>query len=223
VAGNAVELGGVERLSLMVEDRRAQPQAARIEVALPGMYNAYNALAAVAAARVLGLAFETLDASLRSFTAAFGRLERVTYRGRQLTLALAKNPTGFNEVLRMFASEPLVGGLAIGINDLDADGRDVSWLWDVDFEALADSRHRARLFAIGLRGADLAVRLKYAGVPAERLDASAAGLPLAEALERVVETVEPGDRLFLLLTYTALLELRQALADRGVVAQFWEQ
>jgi UDP-N-acetylmuramyl tripeptide synthase len=223
LAGRDVELRGVDALRLTIEDRRGQAESQRVEVALPGMYNAYNALAAAAAARALGLPFETLSAGLRGFTAAFGRLERVTYRGRPLTLALAKNPTGFNEILRMLAAEPLDGGLAIGINDLDADGRDVSWLWDVDFEALADPRHTARLFAIGLRGADLAVRLKYAGVPAERLDASGAGQPLGAALERLVEAVEPGGRLFLLLTYTALLELRQALADRGAVAQFWEQ
>jgi UDP-N-acetylmuramyl tripeptide synthase len=223
VAGRDIELGGVERLSLTIEDRRGQPETARATVALPGMYNAYNALAATAAARALGLPFETICASLGRFEAAFGRLERLTYRDRRLTLALAKNPTGFNEVLRMVATEPLSGALAIGINDLDADGRDVSWLWDVDFEALADPRHSARIFAIGIRGADLAVRLKYAGVPEARLDASAAGTPLGAALEYVVDAVEPGGELFLLLTYTALLELRQALADRGVVAQFWEQ
>jgi UDP-N-acetylmuramyl tripeptide synthase len=223
IAGHDVALSGVERLSLTIEDRRVQTEARRVQVALPGMYNAYNALAATAAARALGLPFESLSASLGSFSAAFGRLERVTYRERQLTLALAKNPTGFNEVLRMVAAEPLSGALAIGINDLDADGRDVSWLWDVDFEVLADPRHDARVFAIGIRGADLAVRLKYAGVPAARLDAGAAGAPLGQALDRVVDAVEPGNRLFLLLTYTALLELRQALADRGVVAQFWEQ
>ena len=223
MVGRDVELVGVERLGLTVADRRAQPAAARLEVAVPGMYNAYNALAATAAARVLGLTFDAIGGSLGAFTAAFGRLERVTYRERRLTLALAKNPTGFNEVLRMLVTEPLDGALAIGINDLDADGRDVSWLWDVDFEALADPRHNARLFAIGLRGADLAVRLKYAGVPAARLDARAAGAPLNSALDLIVEALEPGGQLFVLLTYTALLELRQTLADRGAVAQFWEQ
>jgi UDP-N-acetylmuramyl tripeptide synthase len=224
IVGHDIELVGVDRLCLRVDDRRAGMRAAaQLDVALPGFYNAYNALAATSAARVLGIDFERVGETLCSFRAAFGRLERLTYRERCLTLALAKNPVGFNEILRMLTSEPLTEPLVIGINDLDADGRDVSWLWDVDFEVLADPRHSARLFAIGLRGADMAVRLKYAGVADEQLDAQAAGLPLGQALDRVVDAIEPGERLFLLLTYTAMLELRQALADRGVVAEFWEQ
>jgi UDP-N-acetylmuramyl tripeptide synthase len=223
MAGHNIALDGTRGLRLRVSDRRAGTIEAELEVALPGLYNAYNALAATASARTLGLSFDTIVASLRAFKPAFGRLERVTYRERHLTLALAKNPTGFNEVLRMATGAPLTGGVAIGINDLDADGRDVSWLWDVDFEALADPRHTAQLFAIGLRGADLAVRLKYAGVPTARIDASAAGQPLAQALDHIVAATPPGGELFLLLTYTALLELRQALAERGAVAHFWEQ
>jgi UDP-N-acetylmuramyl tripeptide synthase len=138
----------------------------------------------------------------------------VTYRGRQLTLALAKNPTGFNEILRMLAAEPLDGGLAIGINVLDADGRDVSWLWDVDFEALADPRHTARLFAIGLRGADLAVRLKYAHWPPPA--ATTHGMP--HLLNAILAGTAAGEDVFVIPTYTAMLDLRAELAKRGVVA-----
>ena len=223
IVASDIVLCGVKGLRMRVRDRRPDGADRELEVALPGMYNAYNALAATAAARALGVGLDPIAATLARFEAAFGRLERVCYRGRELTLALAKNPTGFNEVLRMIAAEPLTGAIAIGINDLDADGRDVSWLWDVDFEALAEPRHSARLFAIGIRGYDMAVRLKYAGVPPERLDASAAGLPLGEALEHVVAQVEPGEKLFLLLTYTAMLELRQSLAAHGAVAHFWDQ
>jgi UDP-N-acetylmuramyl tripeptide synthase len=125
----------------------------------------------------------------------------------------------------MIAVAPLRApdALVIGINDLDADGRDVSWLWDVDFEVLADERHDATIFAVGLRGHDLAVRLKYAGVPLARLDAAPAGLSLAKALDHIVENTAEGSSIFLLLTYTALLQLRQSLADRGAVREFWEQ
>ena len=75
----------------------------------------------------------------------------------------------------------------------------------------------------GERGHDLAVRLKYAGVPSTRIDACAAGKPLAAALDHIVSQTDTGNQIFLLLTYTALLQLRQSLADRGAVAEFWEQ
>jgi UDP-N-acetylmuramyl tripeptide synthase len=225
VVAREIELEGTERLRMIVRDERDGHDAAEVhtDVALPGLYNAYNALAATAAARVLGVGFRPILEALRAFEAAFGRLERVEYRGRMLTLALAKNPVGFNELLRTITSGPLPGPLAIGINDLDADGRDVSWLWDVDFEVLADPAQDATIFAAGIRGHDLAVRLKYAGVPRARIDACAAGKPLAAALDHLVARSDDGARIFLLLTYTAMLQLRQALVDRGAVPEFWEQ
>jgi UDP-N-acetylmuramyl tripeptide synthase len=225
VSARAIELDGVRRLTMTVRDERPGSEALelRADVALPGLYNAYNALAAVAAARVLGVTPHPILDALRGFEAAFGRLERVDYQGRHLTLALAKNPVGFNEVLRMITTEPLAGPIVIGINDLYADGTDVSWLWDVDFEVLADPKHEQPAFAAGIRGHDLAVRLKYAGVPDARNIVTAAGRPLSEALDQIVTATTPGTSIFLLLTYTAMLQLRQALADRGVVAEFWRQ
>jgi lipid II isoglutaminyl synthase (glutamine-hydrolysing) len=145
----------------------------------------------------------------------------VLYRGRSLTLALVKNPVGFNETLRMLTVA--TGGLTvptlIAINDLAADGRDVSWLWDVDFEMLYEGS--APLFTTGIRGADMANRLKYAGVPAERI----VPLPvdLSTGLDAFVDSFPEAAAGYVLLTYTALLGLRQALADRGAVDQFWEQ
>jgi len=225
IVARGIEIEGVESLSMLVRDERDGHEAheVQVEVALPGVYNAYNALAAIAGARVLGVGFRPILETLREFRAAFGRLERIEYEGRSLTLALAKNPVGFNEVLRMITAAPLSGPLVIGINDLDADGRDVSWLWDVDFEVLASERHSAPIYAIGIRGHDLAVRMKYAGVPTSRIDSCAAGKPLPVALDHVIEQTATGDQIFLLLTYTALFQLRQSLADRGAVAEFWEQ
>jgi UDP-N-acetylmuramyl tripeptide synthase len=115
------------------------------------------------------------------------------------------------------------GGLTvptlIAINDLAADGRDVSWLWDVDFEMLCAGS--APLFTTGIRGADMANRLKYAGVPAARIVPLPADL--ATGLDAFVDSLGEGAAGYVLLTYTALLGLRQALADRGAVDQFWEQ
>jgi len=145
----------------------------------------------------------------------------MSYRGRNLTLALVKNPTGFNEVLRMLTAE--TGGLdlptLIAINDLDADGRDVSWLWDVDFEMLAPGE--GRLSTTGLRGPDMANRLKYAGVATERIH------PLPDdptaGLDAFVDSMDEGASGYVLTSYTAMLALRKTLADRGAVDAFWEQ
>src|SRR5690606_19796755 len=141
-----------------------------VDVQLPGLYNAYNALAAAAAAREFAVPTDTIQDALGAFRAAFGRIERASVAGRTLTLALGKNPTGLNEVLRMLTAghttdegEPLLTiPTLVAINDLDADGRDVSWLWDVDFEMLAAGD--TPLSTAGIRGADMANRLKYAGV-----------------------------------------------------------
>jgi UDP-N-acetylmuramyl tripeptide synthase len=164
---------------------------------------------------------QTIARALRGYRSAFGRIERVTYRGRSLTLALVKNPVGFNETLRMLTVA--TGGLTvptlIAINDLAADGRDVSWLWDVDFEML--SQGSAPLFTTGIRGADMANRLKYAGVPAERI--RPLPVDLASGLDAFVDCLPDGATGYVLLTYTALLGLRQALANRGAVDHFWEQ
>lgn len=225
VSASDIELCGLERLRMTVRDARegVEPRELCADVALPGFYNAYNALAAIATGQVLGLSDAAILDTLSLFEAAFGRLERVAYRGRTLTLALAKNPVGFNEVLRMIGASPITEPLVIAINDLDADGRDVSWLWDVDFEVFAEPAHTATIYAAGIRGHDLAVRLKYAGVPPERNDARAAGLPLDDALDQVVEATPEGSDVFILLTYTAMLQLRQALVDRGVLTAFWKQ
>src|SRR5918994_3983687 len=157
---------------------------------IPGLYNAYNVVAATAVAGTLGVPRQTIADALRGYRSAFGRIERVVYRGRSLTLALVKNPVGFNETLRMLTVA--TGGLTvptlIAINDLAADGRDVSWLWDVDFEML--SQGSAPLFTTGIRGADMANRLKYAGVPAERIMLLSADL--SSCLDAFVESLLDG-------------------------------
>jgi UDP-N-acetylmuramyl tripeptide synthase len=218
-AGTDVELNGVDSLRVTLTGREAQPLT--LEVGVPGLYNVYNAVAAAATARALGVADETIARALAGFRAAFGRIERVALRGRTLVLALVKNPVGFNEVLRMLTTS--TGGLAvptlIAINDLDADGRDVSWLWDVDFELLAEGT--APLSTTGIRGADMANRLKYAGVPSTRITPLPA--EMKQALDSFVASVPEGETGYVLPTYTAMLELRRVLAGLGAVETFWKQ
>lgn len=222
VSGQDIELEGVESLRVTVAATGpSEPARLDLAVGVPGLYNVYNVVAAVAAARALGVAGVTIVEALRAFRSAFGRIERVTFRGRTLILALVKNPVGFNEVLRMLTME--TGGLTvptlIAINDLAADGRDVSWLWDVDFEVLASGD--GALSTTGIRGADMANRLKYAGVALDRIEL----LPSdpRTALEQFVLTVPEGSIAYVLPTYTAMLDLRRVLAGLGAVEAFWNQ
>ncbi len=228
--GRDIHLDGVEALRLAVEvvpapgpsqDGESEGRRLEIAVGVPGLYNAYNVVGAVAAASALGVAPATIVRALGGFRAAFGRIERVAFRGRTLVVALVKNPVGFNETLRMLTGGG--AGLAvptlIAINDLDADGRDVSWLWDVDFEILAEGE--APLATTGIRAADMATRLKYAGVPPERL--RLLDPDLAKGLAAFVETVPEGGTAYVLPTYTAMLGLRRTLAQLGAIESFWRQ
>ncbi|HYO30253.1 MAG TPA: MurT ligase domain-containing protein, partial [Thermomicrobiales bacterium] len=223
VVGRDIVLDGVDALRLAVAISPIGEASRRLDlaIAVPGLYNAYNAVAAVAAASACGVADEVVAGALGRFRSAFGRIERVSYKDRVLVLALVKNPVGFNETLRMLtaATDGLTVPTLIAINDLFADGRDVSWLWDVDFELLADGD--APLFTAGLRGADMANRLKYAGVALERI--RPLPIDLAAALDGFVEALPAGQTGYLLPTYTAMLELRRILAARGAVESFWRQ
>ncbi len=188
-----------------------------LRVPLPGLYNAYNALAALAAARALGIAEETAVRSISTFRPAFGRLEVVEADGRSLRLVLVKNPAGFNAAIASLLEQGGTHRILAALNDRDADGRDVSWIWDADFEALAPAVEHA--VVTGLRGRDLALRLKYAGLERERMEVVDGW---SDALRRALDTAPAGGEVVVLTTYTALLALRRELARLGHVGQFWE-
>ncbi len=188
-----------------------------VRVPLPGLYNAYNALAALATARALDVALPTATRAIASFTPAFGRLEELSVDGRTVRLVLVKNPAGFNAAIAAFLETGRRPRLLAALNDRDADGRDVSWIWDADFESLGPSIEH--VVVTGIRSRDLANRLKYAGVPRERMEVVD---PWAAAIDRAVGSVPVGEELIVLATYTAMLALRAELARRGHVAPFWE-
>jgi UDP-N-acetylmuramyl tripeptide synthase len=184
---------------------------------LPGLYNIYNLLAAVAAATALAVPPEAIDEAVATFAAAFGRLERIRVGDKTLFIALIKNPVGFTEVLRTIFAAPGEQDLAIFINDNLADGTDVSWLWDADVELLSG---RCRSVVVGgTRAADMAVRLKYAGVPLERIQAFDR---LEAAMDAGLANVSAGGTLYVLPTYTAMLDLRSLTGRRGYAGYFWE-
>ena len=193
-----------------------------VRIALPGLYNVYNALAAAAVAGEMGVRPPEIAKGLKSFGGAFGRVERVKAQDKEVFLLLIKNPVGFNEILRTFLAGPderpaEPRNVLIAINDNDADGRDVSWLWDVDFEMLTGSNARTNFFVTGIRAEDMAVRLKYTELPVRW-----AVPDREEALTRALEATPPGETLYVLPTYTAMLELRKVLSDLGHTHPFWE-
>jgi lipid II isoglutaminyl synthase (glutamine-hydrolysing) len=214
VAATAVELHGMEGSRLTL---RTPAGEMRLELPLPGLYNVYNALAAVAAAIELGVPPARIPAALTGMTAAFGRVETIDAGGRPLSILLIKNPAGANEVLRTLRLEAGEAGLDlwIGLNDRIADGRDVSWIWDADFELLAGAVRR--VVCAGTRAPEIALRLKYAGVPVDSIE-------VEPGIERSLDRALAGSsgRLFALPTYTALLELRKLLAARGLAREFWQ-
>jgi UDP-N-acetylmuramyl tripeptide synthase len=188
-----------------------------LSLPLPGLYNVYNALAATAAALELGASTWQIREALSGFAAAFGRVERMSVGGRELAILLVKNPAGTNEVLRTLTLEEGALDLWIALNDGIADGRDISWIWDADFEVLAGRARR--ITCSGTRAEEMALRLKYAGVDAPLTVERDVGRSLDSAL---ADGGSDGP-LYALPTYTALLELRDELAARGQVRQFWEQ
>ena len=183
-------------------------EQAVVVLPLPGLYNVYNALGAAALTRALGSSLAEIVAGLEATQAAFGRAETVQIGGRELAILLVKNPAGANEVLRTLALDEGEHDVLAVLNDNTADGRDISWVWDADFEVIA-GRVR-RVTCSGTRAAELALRLKYAGVPPERLN-------VVPALERGLDAaLADGDgRLVALPTYTAMLALRELLVARG--------
>jgi lipid II isoglutaminyl synthase (glutamine-hydrolysing) len=213
VAATRIELHGMRGSSLTL---RTPAGELAIELRLPGLYNVYNALAAITAALELGVEPNLIPPALADTQGAFGRVETVAVGAKQVSILLVKNPAGTNEVLRTLKLEADEDGLDlwVALNDGIADGRDVSWVWDADFELLA-GRVR-RVTCAGTRAPEMALRLKYAGWPEE----SIAVEPEIEAsLDRAV--AEAPGQLFALPTYTALLELHKLLSGRGLTKDFW--
>lgn len=277
VAASKVEAIAFDRLRIQVElpDRQGE-----IIVPLPGLYNIYNALAAVAAAQALDIAWEPTASGIEQFKPAFGRGERVQTQGRTIRMLLAKNPTGFNEVLRTLFTGGSKRHMLFVLNDNIADGRDISWIWDVDFEQTLQGF--ASLTIAGTRARDLALRLKYAGLdaqnmtivpsvplraerqelrsapdwrrakPAGRRRTRVAAIPaeepppqeqadssvgqavpqgsetgrvygIARALDKAISQTPEGETLFVVPTYTALLEIHRELERRGLTPHYWEE
>jgi lipid II isoglutaminyl synthase (glutamine-hydrolysing) len=214
VVAREIELRGLDGAAFTLAAAEGE---ARIELRLPGLYNVYNALGAGAMALALGVPLEAVREGLGRFSAAFGRFERIQMADRRLLMLLVKNPAGANEAIRTLVEGGAPAVAVVALNDAIADGRDVSWIWDVDVEPLVAGLDR--LVATGDRAAELALRFAYGGLDRERIEVVPA---LEAALDRGLELTPVGGELTVLPTYTAMLALRRVVAARGHVANYWE-
>jgi UDP-N-acetylmuramyl tripeptide synthase len=214
IAARALETDGANGTRFRID---APDGSSAVSLPLPGLYNVENALAAIATAYVLGVPTATAASRLGDFRAAFGRFERIDVAGREVVLILFKNPTGANEALRAIAPDLPGAHVVLALNDRIADGRDVSWIWDIDLENRFGTV--ASIVCTGTRAEDLAVRLRYAGVAIEQIDRLR---DVASGLDGAVANAAPGERIYVLATYTAMLDLHRVLAERGLTEPFWE-
>jgi UDP-N-acetylmuramyl tripeptide synthase len=215
VAARDVAIHGLERASFRLDTPEGSQ---RVELALPGLYNVYNAVAAAALARSLGADLDEIVSGLGRFSAAFGRFERVAIGDKRLLLLLIKNPAGANEAIRTLVDGDAPSVLVVALNDAIADGRDVSWIWDVDFEPLLPGLRT--LVASGDRAAELALRFRYGGLDDDAIELEP---ELGGALDRGLELTPDGGELVLLPTYTAMLGLQRILAARGLAKPYWDR
>jgi lipid II isoglutaminyl synthase (glutamine-hydrolysing) len=214
-SARAITLHGLEGVGFRLET----PAGARdVCLNVPGLYNVYNALAAATLAGLLGASLDEIAAGLDRFRAAFGRFERIALGDRRVLMLLIKNPAGANEAVRTIVDGGAPSLAVVALNDAIADGRDVSWIWDVDFEPLVPGL--SRLIATGDRAAELALRFKYGGLAADAIEVVPS---LEQALDRGLALTPPGGELVVLPTYTAMLALRKIVAGRGFVRPYWER
>lgn len=214
VAVTDVSAVGTESLSLRI----ALPDGEiTTTLQLPGLHNAYNAAAAAATLTAMGVDRHHIQTGLGAAEAAFGRAERLRVNDRELVLFLAKNPTGANTNVRTVLQHDGELHVLAMLNDRTADGQDVSWIWDVDYEPLLDQA--AHITVAGERAHDLALRFHYAGLDADRMTIEP---DPAAALDHALGRTPAGGTLFSLPTYTAMLDLRAVLTERGHTNHYWE-
>ncbi|HPP16611.1 MAG TPA: MurT ligase domain-containing protein [Dictyoglomaceae bacterium] len=171
----------------------------------PGVYNLYNALSAYSLGRALGVSKEELSSFISDFYFKLGRLEKFIYKDLERILVLVKNPAGYNQVLDTIKRDASEKVLLLILNDNIADGRDVSWIWDVDFEKIKDEESIKKIICSGKRAEDLLVRLKYAEIPLEKIQI------INNIESAVLNILGYSYKTYILPTYTALFKTRKII------------
>ena len=195
---------------------RADGKRYLAEVNLPALYNIYNAIAAIAAMTEMGITTEAAISAVANFKCGFGRMENFALGKGGAKVMLAKNPAGFNQLLSFLQNIPDKFVLVLCLNDRGADGTDISWIWDANFEELCNlAGTLEKVIVSGDRAADMAVRVKYAGVDPRFVT-------MEHDYERLVKELETEERpIYMIPTYTAMLELRETLIRHCGGDEFW--
>ncbi len=188
-----------------------------VKINLPGGYNVYNAAAAACVSYAMGLDTEKVTAALASFECGFGRMEKFTVDGTDIRMILVKNPAGANQVLSFLLNGNGNVHFVVGLNDRYADGTDISWIWDADFEKLAAMGEKLTGITVtGIRADELAMRFKYAGIPTEKIRVIKDYKLL---LKTVIQEKTP---VYIMPTYTAMLEIREIFSSEYNFSEFWK-
>ena len=181
----------------------------------PGTYNVYNALCAYSVASFLGIADNTIEHALKTVASSFGRQETLNIEGKEVKIVLVKNPAGYDEAVNTINLDRRKINLSLLLNDNYADGKDVSWIWDVNFERLT-SLNINKIMISGIRLYDMAIRLKVAGFPADSFLLCSDD----EALLHQIKACD-GEIVYILATYTAMIDLRKFLHAKGYIDKIW--
>ena len=186
-------------------------------VNLPGGYNIYNAASCMAAGKAMGLSADTVVESLGRFQCGFGRMEKFDIHGTPVRMILIKNPAGCNQVLNFLTNTTRPAVFVACLNDRAQDGRDVSWIWDVDFEKLLEMGDLLEhVYVSGVRADDMAIRFKYAGIPMEKIHVEK---DYGKLMEQVTSQEQP---VYVMPTYTAMLDLRDKISRTYGFKEYWE-
>jgi len=189
----------------------------KISVQIPGLYNIYNALAAASIASEVDIPINQISYALNNVSAAFGRMEKIPVGNKNIFILLVKNPTGFTQGIETLSYDRKLKNLLMILNDNFADGTDISWIWDVEAEIIKDII--GSVIVSGIRAEDLLLRLKYAEFNLNKITLEK---DLAKALDRGLGNIKDGETLYILPTYTAMLEIRRLLKNRGLVKGLME-
>jgi len=217
IAATSVKLAPDGQGPTHVELRTPQGNM-NLEIALPGIHNVYNAAAAIGASLAVGFEKEKLPAALTSIKPAFGRLEKIQAGDQTIYLSFVKNPTSFNLILRLIAQHPGKKHILLAASHTIVDGEDFSWLWDIEVEEVA--QNIADIVCSGNKPEELAMRLKYAEIPVDKINQIT---DLETALNAGLENAGPGGTLYILSSYTPTNQLRRIMQKRGWVKHVWQE
>lgn len=189
-----------------------------VKINIGGAYNVYNAIGCAAGLSSLGIDNKTIISALETFNGAFGRMEQFSSGDNNINVILVKNPAGFSQTMNFIKSVEEDFTLILSLNDNAADGRDISWIWDVDFCSIFEKTNLKNLYVTGKRCYDMAVRVKYEGVGNRKINVIE-----NEDYSKLVDiAVSQGNDVYIVPTYTSMMAMRPVIAKRLGGKEFWE-